>query len=121
MERNGDTFNGMTGGHVSGPFVQARDIQGDVNVAPGQEAYREAVAAALRQVEREKREALRARRARAERAKLEESRFLLGLLLFAFALAGLGALIDARRLVLVGGLVALGVVFLASDMGRKRR
>ncbi|MFD7103103.1 hypothetical protein [Streptomyces celluloflavus] len=120
MHRGNDTFNEVTGGHIHGSSIQARDIHGDVNVTALSERFQEQMTAALRQVRREEEERLHAQREHSERMKVQESRALLGLLFLGFVIAGLGALVNARPLVMTGGLMTIAVLFLGWDLGKKR-
>ncbi|MEU5578757.1 hypothetical protein ABZ791_21950 [Streptomyces huasconensis] len=119
MHRGNDTYNEVTGGHIHGSSIQARDIYGDVNLAPS-DWFQEQMAAALRQVRREEEERLQAQREHSERMKAQESCALLGLLFLGFVLAGLGVLVNASSLVMTGGLMTVAVLFLGWDPGKKR-
>lgn len=120
MHRGNDTFNEVTGGHIHGSSIQARDIHGDVNVTAPPDRFQEQMAAALHQVRREEEERLQAQREHSERMKAQESCALLGLLFLGFVLAGLGALVNAPSLVTTGGLMTVAVLFLGWDLGKKR-
>ncbi|MGW3586395.1 hypothetical protein ACWDM8_34300 [Streptomyces rubiginosohelvolus] len=120
MHRGNDTFNEVTGGHFYGPSIQARDVQGDINVTAETDRFQEQMAAALRQVRREEEKKLQDQQERSERMKMQESRALLGLLLLGFAVVGVGVLFNARQIVTTGGLMTLGVLFLGWDLGKRR-
>ncbi|WP_405659757.1 hypothetical protein [Streptomyces sp. RK9] len=120
MHRGNDTFNEVTGGHIHGPSIQARDVHGNINVTEPSDRFQEQMTAALRQVRREEEERLLAQQEHSERMKAQESNALLGLFFLGFALAGLGTLVNARSLVMAGGLMIIAVLFLGWDLGRKR-
>ncbi|MGW7413421.1 hypothetical protein [Streptomyces sp. NPDC054863] len=120
MHRGNDTFNKITGSHIHGMSIQARDVRGDINVIAPSDRFQEQMAAALRQVRREEEKQLQDQQEHSERIKMQQSRALLVLLLLGFAVGGLGALIDARSLVMTGGLMTVGVLFLGWDLDKKR-
>ncbi|MET4671494.1 MULTISPECIES: hypothetical protein [unclassified Streptomyces] len=120
MHQGNDTFNKVTGGHIHGPSIQARDVHGGINVTASADQFQEQMAAALRQIRREEEKQLQDQQEHSERMKMQESRALLGLLLLGFAIVGLGVLFNARQMVMTGGLVTLGVLFLGWDLGKRR-
>ncbi|MFK0170647.1 hypothetical protein ACIQU5_17730 [Streptomyces sp. NPDC090306] len=120
MHRGNDTFNEVTGGHFYGPSIQARDVHGDINVTAPEGRVQEQMVAALRQVRREEEKQLQDQQEHSERMKMQESRALIGLLLLGFAIVGVGVLFNARQIVMTGGLMTLGVLFLGWGLGKKR-